>query len=89
MKSYKFIVSGTVQGVYYRKSVSNKATLAGFNGYVKNLNDGRVEAAVTCKSKSLEEFMGILMSGSPSSEVKQIEKYHFEESFNRGFEIKY
>jgi len=89
MKSYKFIVSGTVQGVYYRKSVLSSALTAGFNGYIKNLNDGRVEAAVTCQENSLDEFIWILRAGSLNSEVEQIEKFDIEETFNKGFEVKY
>ncbi len=89
MRSYKFIVSGSVQGVYYRKSVLDNAKDAGFSGYVKNLNDGTVEAAVTCEDNSLDEFLWILRSGSKSSEVEQIEKFDIKETFTRGFEVIY
>lgn len=89
MKSYKFIVSGHVQGVYYRKSVHKNAFSAGFRGYIKNLADGTVEACVTCKNKNLDEFLSILRAGSTSSIVSEIKKIDINEVFRKDFEIKY
>lgn len=60
MKSYKFISIGRVQGVYYRANIQKNASKAGFNGYVKNLNDGTVESCVTCEESRFEEFKNIL-----------------------------
>ena len=37
MKSYRFIISGRVQGVWYRRSIQVGANMAGFSGYVRNL----------------------------------------------------
>lgn len=89
MGSYKFIVSGHVQGVYYRKSVRKNAYDAGFCGYVKNLDDGTVEACVTCTSKKLDEFLSILRGGSTSSMVNEIKKLPTNEIYKKNFEIKY
>lgn len=89
MKSYKFIISGHVQGVYYRKSVHKNAFHAGFQGYIRNLSDGTVEACVTCKDSSIEEFLSILRSGSSSSIVNEIKKIDIDEIFRKNFEIKY
>ena len=89
MKNYRFIVSGSVQGVFYRKNVYENSSKKGFNGYVKNLQDGSVEACVTCDENELDSFMEILKKGSPNSVVKRIERYPYEESFNNGFEIRY
>ncbi len=89
MKSYKFVVSGAVQGVYYRKIISEKAARMGFNGYIKNLSDGNVEAAITCEEYKVADFIEILKHGSPSSIVKNIEQYEIEEEFSHGFVIRY
>jgi len=89
MKSYKFIIKGRVQGVYYRKFVSENAKKAGFCGYVKNLVNGDVEACVTTDETKLEEFKKILKQGSPYSEVSEILQSECKEYFTNSFEIKY
>jgi acylphosphatase len=38
------LVSGRVQGVYFRQNTKNQAQIRGVKGWVKNLDDGRVEA---------------------------------------------
>jgi len=88
MKSYKFVVSGRVQGVYYRANIAKNAKKAGFSGYVKNLDDGRVEACVTCEEEELETFKAILQKGSPLSKVIAIEARSCEEHFSGPFEVR-
>ena len=88
MPSYKFLVSGRVQGVYYRANVAKNAQLAKLSGYVKNLADGRVEACVTCQEEELETFRSILKKGSPKSEVTSIEEALCDEHFSGPFEVR-
>lgn len=89
MKSYKFIISGRVQGVFYRATVAKKAQKEGFNGYIKNLQNTDVEAAVTCKEQEVEKFIAILQKGSFLSKVTDIKQIPIKEQFQNGFEIKY
>lgn len=90
MESYRFIVKGKVQGVYYRKTVFENCKLVGFHGYVKNLPDGTVEASITCKTKlELKQFRKILKKGSMSSKVDSIEMFDCDDIFENGFEIRY
>lgn len=90
MKSYKFIVKGRVQGVYYRKTVCENCVLVNFNGYVKNLPDGSVEACITCSDDlQLKQFKKILKKGSMASKVESIEKFDCDEIFQNGFEVRY
>jgi acylphosphatase len=79
MQSYKFFISGRVQGVYYRANVAKNAQKSGFSGYVKNLDDGRVEAAVSCHNEHLKAFKTILHNGSPASSVSSIEEQFIDE----------
>ncbi len=88
MRSYIFFVSGRVQGVYYRANVSKNAQEAGFSGYVRNLDDGRVEAAVSCEEDTFEAFMILLRKGSPRSSVDNIEAVEIEETFSSGFVVR-
>jgi len=89
MKSYKFIISGKVQGVSYRLYTQQNAIKNSFFGYVKNLPNGDVEACVSTTEDRLDEFISILKQGSPNSIVKSIKKLSCNETFTKNFEIRY
>lgn len=90
MKTYRFIVTGTVQGVWYRKSVWHNAIKASIKGYVKNLEDGNVEAVATLNPQELRSFLAILEEGSKNSTVKHISQEILEEALPfESFDIKY
>ena len=90
MKTYKFLISGKVQGVWYRKFVSENAKQAGFRGYVKNLPDGRVEAVANIENDDrLKEFIEILKKGSPLSIVENIEYFEIPNIEFDDFSIRY
>ena len=88
MLSYKFLVTGRVQGVYYRANISKNAKKSGFNGYVRNLEDGRVEAVVSCTLGQLQTFVALLKKGSPLSRVDKIEQFEIEERYMNGFSVR-
>ena len=90
MKTYRFLTSGKVQGVWYRKFVSENAKKRGFKGYVRNLPDGRVEAVANIENpQRLEEFLEILKEGSPLSVVENIEFEEIPFENFEDFEIRY
>jgi len=88
MQSYKFIVTGRVQGVYYRVNVAKNAKAAYLSGYVKNLADGSVEACVTCEEEQLEVFRNILKKGSPNSRVSNLKETPISRVFSGLFEVR-
>jgi len=88
--TYKFLISGKVQGVWYRKFVSQNAKKNGFKGYVKNLEDGRVEAVANINNEDeLKRFIEILKEGSPYSVVENIEYFPVEDMEFNDFEIRH
>ncbi len=89
MKNYKFIVSGRVQGVFYRKNIHANSLKAGFNGYVKNLPDGTVEACISCEENRFKEFIEILKQGSPNSIVNSVKWSEITGNFQDNFQILY
>ena len=88
MGNYQFIISGKVQGVWYRKTVCEKAQKRGFSGYVKNLEDGRVEAGAALEDDSFAEFISILEEGSLGSRIDNIEQFQSNEEFKGAFEVR-
>jgi len=89
----KFIVKGKVQGVFYRKYISQAMNKRGFIGYVKNLKDGSVEVVVKIEpNQNISEILEILNEGSPKSEVETITMDLCNEDsikFNNIFEVRY
>ena len=74
MQWYRFVSKGRVQHVFYRKFVSQAMMRAGFNGYVRNLDDGTVETVVYIvdEETDIPRVLKILEEGSPMSEVEEI-----------------
>ena len=89
MNTYRFIIKGKVQGVGYRKAVSQMASFGQLQGYIKNLPDGTVEAVVFLYDDQLEDFITLLKNGSPLSRVDDI-SYEIvdEELLYDGFEVR-
>jgi len=85
MTSYRFRITGKVQGVWYRRSVQEQAQAAGFSGYVRNMPDGSVEACATLEDDDFAPFIAILETGSPQSDVVCIEQEMVFELFTGPF----
>lgn len=71
-------VSGWVQGVFYRYSTREQAQILGLKGWVKNLNDGRVEAIIEGEKKQVEKLINWCHKGPPGARVDNVE-IKFEE----------
>jgi acylphosphatase len=70
----RFLVSGRVQGVYYRSYTVDYAFDLGILGYVKNLPDGRVEVFAQASPEKIELFKAKLEEGSPASIVTSVDE---------------
>jgi len=57
MKRVRVVASGRVQGVFYRASCARLARGLGLTGYVRNLPDGRVEAAFEGRDAAVDEMV--------------------------------
>jgi acylphosphatase len=68
----KYLISGTVQGVGYRYFTQRAAAKIKVGGYVKNLNDGRVEVFVMGSPQQLREMRTLLERGPRFSSVTEV-----------------
>lgn len=66
------LVSGRVQGVWYRASAREQAQRLGLSGYAKNLHDGRVEVVACGQSEALEALQRWLWQGPERAEVSEV-----------------
>ena len=73
MKSIKCLVSGRVQGVWFRAWTQKRAVELGVTGWVRNLADGRVETLAQGSDETLEAFKKRLWEGPHLSRVDSVE----------------
>ena len=72
MKQASIIVSGRVQGVYFRASARNYARQLGIKGWVRNCADGSVEALAEGEQNQLRQFITWCQSGPPGALVTDV-----------------
>ena len=72
-KTLFIIVSGKVQGVWYRQSAKEKATELGIIGFVQNLPDGSVAITATGSAHQLEAFIAWCRQGPPRARVEKLD----------------
>ena len=67
-----FVVSGRVQGVYYRASTQEQAQYLDLVGWVSNLDDGRVEGVACGEEVELQQFKAWLHDGPLHAKVSHV-----------------
>lgn len=74
MIAQRFLVSGRVQGVFFRASTRKRAQALGLRGHAINLPDGRVEVLAAGDADAVETLAGWLWQGPPDAKVEAIER---------------
>lgn len=68
-----FLISGRVQGVGFRVFAYREALALGLKGWIRNLQDGRVEALVEGEEEVLVRFHQALQKGPRLAEVELLD----------------
>lgn len=82
-------VSGTVQGVYYRANTRETARTHGVDGWVRNLEDGRVEAVFEGPPEDVESMVEWCHEGSPAADVEDVEVDYEDPDGAIGFTVRH
>lgn len=85
MACARFLVSGKVQGVFFRASTREQALRLGLCGYAKNLADGRVEVVVSGSDEAMAELEGWLRQGPAAARVLSVEHEAMPDQVLHGF----
>ena len=78
MKRAHVYVSGRVQGVYFRSHTQNKALELGLTGWVRNLDDGRVEAVFEGDENAVKQMVEWCGVGEGFARVDDVEVVYEE-----------
>ena len=77
-----------MQGVFFRDSTAERARLAGVDGWVRNLRDGRVEAVFEGEPDAVTSVIGFCSQGPQWARVDGIEVTEEPPEGLKGFQIR-
>jgi acylphosphatase len=83
------LVSGRVQGVWFRGSAVETAERLGVAGWARNLPDGRVEAVFEGPRDAVEAAIAWCHRGPPAARVEGVEVGWEEPAGETGFRVRY
>ena len=82
------VVSGKVQGVWYRQSTVEQAASLGVHGWVRNLPDGRVDAWLEGEEEAVRDVARWLERGPPRAEVSGVQVQEHSPQGYAEFEVR-
>jgi acylphosphatase len=83
VKAQRHLVSGRVQGVFFRASARQQALQLGLTGYAKNLADGRVEVVAVGEAAALQALRQWLQQGPPAASVIEVQSVDIDVAANQ------
>jgi acylphosphatase len=87
MKRIRVVASGRVQGVFYRATCARLARGLELTGYVRNLPDGRVEAAFEGSDAAVDEMVQWSGIGPDLANVDRLDVVVEDPSGETGFRV--
>ena len=88
MARKRVVVSGRVQGVFFRDTVRRRAQASGVAGWARNLPDGTVEAVFEANPAVVDQMVSFCRKGPGRAEVTSVEEIEEEPEGLTGFEIR-
>ena len=72
-RSVRLYIEGTVQGVFFRQFIKENAERYNVKGFVRNLEDGRVEVFAEGDQESVEKIIELCKQGMKHSQIRNVE----------------
>ncbi len=85
MATAKFVITGRVQGVFYRASTRERALALGVTGYASNQPDGSVAVLASGTDVALDALQRWLQDGPPAARVASVTRQDLAEQSLQGF----
>ncbi len=80
-KTLRLVIHGRVQGVFFRGSMQREAQRLTVAGWVRNRNDGAVEAVVQGKDVAVDAIVNWARRGPQHASVERVEIESVEGNF--------
>jgi acylphosphatase len=87
VKRVRVLVTGRVQGVFYRATCARLAREAGLGGFVRNRPDGRVEAAFEGRDEAVDRLVAWCRVGPELARVDEVEEIAEPPAGDRSFRV--
>lgn len=87
MSRARFLVSGRVQGVFFRAGTRERAVALGLAGHARNLPDGRVEVIASGPPEAIAALEAWLAQGPPLARVQSVERGEAPGGVQAGFRV--
>jgi acylphosphatase len=84
----RVIVSGQVQGVFFRARCAEAAQSLGVSGWVSNEPDGTVQAVFEGGEDAVEGMVAWCHEGSPRAVIDRVDVHEEEARGERGFTVR-
>ncbi len=72
-KSIRIYITGTVQGIFFRGYLKENAEKLNVKGFVRNLEDGRVEVFLEGDSNAVNKMTELCEKGPRHANIRKIE----------------
>ena len=86
-KSIRLYVTGTVQGVFFRAFIKENAERYNVKGFVRNLDDGRIEIFLEGNSEDVNKVSALCKKGPKHSMIRKIEEKPERFQDFKGFKV--
>jgi acylphosphatase len=87
MKTIRAYISGTVQGILFKKYLEEQGNKIGVRGFLRQTEDGRIEIVIEGKDEKVKEMLEVCRAGTKHAEVRDVQVNEIKYQGFEGFKI--
>jgi acylphosphatase len=72
-KSVRLYITGTVQGIFFRQFIKDNAERNNIRGFVRNLEDGRVEVFIEGDNENVDKMVDLCQKGPKHARIEKVD----------------
>ena len=72
-KAVRLYIEGTVQGIFFRQFIKDNAERFNIRGFVRNLEDGRVEVFAEGEMENVDSLIELCKKGPKHSQIRRVD----------------